>query len=288
MVPHSHATLEFSYITSGEIVLDFFSQKTQKMERVNLFQKQFFLVRPGCFHAVNIPYGLSTIGIEFYSEGDLIKNLSNSKYLNSLPSFTNILDSFEDVLIFNDTQNVWFQSNKFKDFNPSNSDKFDDFLFDIEIKKFVIEILKCSPESLNTLQKYNPYIKHALLFIESNISKDIKISDIASFLDISEVYLQRLFKSFLNTSVDKFIQKNRIDKAKMLISNTNFPLSKIAKEVGYNSPQVFINNFKKITGVSPSNYKATDIHNNDLYFNNILSFNYNEKIIKDYKYSNQK
>lgn len=269
MVPHSHNTIEFSYVTSGEIVLDFFSQTTGKMERTHLFAKQFFITYPGCFHAVNIPCDLSTIGMEFSCDESIMYYLSNSQYLNSLPLFHDVMENFKDVLIFNDTHNVWYQCNKLKDFlSDSNNDIFKSFLYDLELKKLAIEILKCSREPLLKLKKFNIYIKQAIRFIEANYSKNITPKNIANHLGISEVYVQKLFKTHLEMPTSEFIRRKKIDKAKMLISNSNFPFSKIAKEVGFKSPQTFISNFKKYTGQSPSDYKATEIHNNNLHLTN--------------------
>lgn len=67
--------------------------------------------------------------------------------------------------------------------------------------------------------------------------------------------LSRLFSSVEGVTIERFILKQKIEKVKELISYKEFTLSEIAFEVGYSSVAHLSSQFKKETGMSPSEYK---------------------------------
>lgn len=264
---HQHSSLELSYIISGEIVLEFYSEETKKVEKTYLFPHQFFIIKPGCLHSVNIPSSLVSLGLEFITEeGDILEYIQKSKYVTSLPLAQNILKDFQDILIFHDNQNVAYLLNQFKKFTAVNTnDIFSEEIYELELKRLLIEILKCTKES-NFISGQNIYIKKAVSYIQANYNQNLSAKKVADYLEISEPYLQKMFRNTLNISLHAFINQTRISKAKYLIANTNFPIKKIAKDIGYNSIQSFIENFKKVVGCTPTEFKEKEIHNDNLYF----------------------
>ena len=267
MRPHQHSSLELSYIISGEIILEFYSEETKKVETTYLFPNQFFIIKPGCLHSVNIPSSLVSLGLEFVTEeGDILQYMKNSKYIANLPLAQKSLKEFQDVLIFHDNQNVAYLLNQFKKFiTEQEHDIFLDEIYELELKRLLIEILKCTKES-NFTSGQNIYIKKAASYIQANYNQNLTVKKVANYLEISEPYLQKMFRNSLNISIHAFINQTRITKAKNLIANTNFPIKKIAKDVGYNSIQSFIENFKNIVGCTPTEFKEKEIHNDNLYF----------------------
>ena len=264
---HQHSSLELSYIISGEIVLEFYSEETKNIEKTYLFPHQFFIVKPGCLHSVNIPSSLVSLGLEFVAEeGDMLEYMQKSKYVVNLPLAQKLLKDFQDVLIFNDNQNVAYLLNQFKKYTLENvNDIFLEETYELDLKRLLIEILKCTKES-NFISGQNVYIKKAVSYIQANYNKDLNVKEVANYLEISEPYLQKMFRNNLNVSIHTFINQTRIKKAQNLIANTNFPIKKIAKDIGYNSIQCFIENFKNIVGCTPTEFKNREIHDDDLEF----------------------
>ena len=267
MKMHKHSSLELSYIISGEIILEFYSKETNKVETTYIFPHQFFIIKPGCLHSVNIPSSLVSLGLEFVTEeGDILEYIQKSKYVVNLPLAQKLLKDFQDILIFHDNQNVAYLVNQFKKFTLENAnDIFLDEIFELDLKRLLIEILKCTKES-NFISGQNIYIKKAVSYIQANYNQNLSVKKVADYLEISEPYLQKMFRNNLNISIYTFINQTRITKAKNLIANTNFPIKKIAKDVGYNSIQAFIENFKNVVGCTPTEFKEKEIHNDNLYF----------------------
>lgn len=256
---HQHDSLEISYVTEGYILVEYYDENKQ-LRQEYIHKHQFAIIKPECNHRMIFPTLNETLGVEFSCiKENIYDNLRNSIYVNTLPHATDLLKSFKSVIIFTDTHNVEYQLRRFKKYADKNytPNEYSGEIFNITLKRLLIEILQCNQVPSNV--KTNFHLKKAITYINLNYYKDIKTTDIANFLNISETYLQKMFRANFKTSVNHLINKVRIEKADELILNTNFSLRKISKDVGYGSTQAFITNFKKIHDCTPSQYKADSI-----------------------------
>jgi AraC-like DNA-binding protein len=84
----------------------------------------------------------------------------------------------------------------------------------------------------------------------------INISDfISNELGYDYSYLSNLFSSVEGTTIEKYIINHKIEKVKELLVYNELSLSEISYQLGYSSVQHLSNQFKKITGLSPSHFK---------------------------------
>lgn len=104
---------------------------------------------------------------------------------------------------------------------------------------------------------YQTYVDHTLDYIENNYFKNIKISDIADYIGINRSYLTTCFKKSTNMSPRQYLNEYRINKAKLLLTNTQRPIHEIAAEVGYEDSLAFSKVFKGHAGMSPKAYRKT-------------------------------
>jgi two-component system response regulator YesN len=99
-------------------------------------------------------------------------------------------------------------------------------------------------------------VENAKKYICQNY-KDIGLSlDVVSkHVYISSCYLSVLFKKETGDSFINFLTNVRINKAKELLLSTNLKSYEISYQVGYENPTYFSTLFKKITGLTPMDYK---------------------------------
>jgi len=103
------------------------------------------------------------------------------------------------------------------------------------------------------------YLKEAIDFINDNLEETITPKLVADAVHLSSGYLMMLFKQHMNTSIMDYTYKKRIEKSKVLMQDKNIKISQAASAVGIPNSQYFSVLFKKYTGMTPKEYRKTNI-----------------------------
>lgn len=98
-------------------------------------------------------------------------------------------------------------------------------------------------------------VRQAVLFIQAHYAEPITRGDIARHVSIAEDYLTFCFRRELNTTPIKYLQRYRINQAKILLKDTASSITEIALAVGFTDSGYFSRVFHRETGVSPENYR---------------------------------
>jgi transcriptional regulator GlxA family with amidase domain len=98
-------------------------------------------------------------------------------------------------------------------------------------------------------------IKKAQEFIEENLAERISIEDLATRFAIGRRHFIRRFKKATNNTPAEYIQRVKIEAAKKHLENTRKNINEVMYDVGYTDVKTFRTVFKKITGLSPIDYK---------------------------------
>lgn len=100
------------------------------------------------------------------------------------------------------------------------------------------------------------YIQEALAYIAEHYGDgDISVRSIAESLGLSEGHLSHLFKKETDYTVMSYITRYRMRAAMKLLENCRYKVYEVAEMVGYKDITYFSSTFKKIVGVSPSEYQ---------------------------------
>ena len=94
-------------------------------------------------------------------------------------------------------------------------------------------------------------LKETIEYIHAHLDAELSLRELASQLNLSPFYFARLFKKSLNLSPHRYVLQNRLERAKKLITSSNFSLSDIAMQTGFYDQTHFGKSFKKYVGVSP-------------------------------------
>lgn len=100
-----------------------------------------------------------------------------------------------------------------------------------------------------------PILK-AQQFIEGNFQERITVDNLASMLSLSRRNLERRFKKATSNTVVEYIQRVKIEAAKMSLELSRENVNEVMYKVGYNDTKAFRTTFKKITGLSPIQYRS--------------------------------
>ena len=112
--------------------------------------------------------------------------------------------------------------------------------------------------STDTVAVNHPVLRSAMSFIKSNLSEPIGAPQIADGIGISRLQLDRLFAKELGISVGREIARQRLVQAKLLLRNTDAPLTEIAANTGFCNAAYLANVFKSETGLTPGAWRKGD------------------------------
>lgn len=98
-------------------------------------------------------------------------------------------------------------------------------------------------------------MEHARRHFSEHYNEAISIEEYAQSRGMSVSWFQRNFKKYVHHSPTQYILNTRISNAATLLETTNYSMAEIATIVGYDDPLYFSRLFRKLKGMSPSQYK---------------------------------
>ncbi|MBX0292606.1 helix-turn-helix domain-containing protein [Hymenobacter sp. HSC-4F20] len=99
-------------------------------------------------------------------------------------------------------------------------------------------------------------IKKAQAYIEENYREKITVDQLASMLALGRRNLERRFKKATSNSVVEYIQRVKMEVAKSSLESTRENVNEVMYNVGYTDPKAFRLTFKRVTGLSPKQYRS--------------------------------
>jgi transcriptional regulator GlxA family with amidase domain len=99
-------------------------------------------------------------------------------------------------------------------------------------------------------------VKKAQEFIEKNYQEKITVDQLTSMLALGRRNLERRFKKATSNTVVEYLQRVRMEAAKMSLESSRENVNEVMYNVGYTDPKAFRTTFKKITGLSPLQYRG--------------------------------
>ncbi|WNR45261.1 response regulator [Paenibacillus roseipurpureus] len=198
-------------------------------------------------------------GIWFLDEASLDQALDEwRQYLESLQLSTDqnqqlLQDSLQmihkflaakDVYVFSAQVPLTFTENKGGD--PENSFQ----LFEVKIRKMYTDL------QYKRKGKLIDPITAAKLYIDTHLTNEVSLEEVAQHLGLNPSYFSQLFKQSTQETFVHYRMKKRMEKAKSLLEIPHYRMSDIAEEVGYIDYSHFAKSFKKLYQLSPSEYRA--------------------------------
>ncbi len=98
-------------------------------------------------------------------------------------------------------------------------------------------------------------LEEAENYISRNLQEDISIEELAAQMGVSATHLGRLFKKKNGCTLIDYVIQKRIGLAQELLKDPGLSVSTVAFKSGYNNYSYFTKSFKKITGMTPREYR---------------------------------
>lgn len=102
----------------------------------------------------------------------------------------------------------------------------------------------------------NAYVQEAMKYVAAHYAdENISVTAIAEHLSVSEGHLSHLFKKETGSTLSGYLTRYRVNAAANLLRDCRSRVSEVARAVGYRDVDYFAETFKKLTGVTPSEFQ---------------------------------
>jgi transcriptional regulator GlxA family with amidase domain len=101
----------------------------------------------------------------------------------------------------------------------------------------------------------DPLVESAVNWIRGNLHTRLTVDQLLRQVPTSRRNLTRRFKTETGESLQSFIQRLRVDRAKLLLETSSLQIEKIVDQIGYNNPSAFSRLFKQHTRLTPNQYR---------------------------------
>lgn len=251
----SHNFWEFVYVDKGEI------EVTANLERMTLRQGEIIFHKPNEFHSLAangvvapnlmvMSFECGDPSMEFFKEKILTVGTGERRILAQIISeargcfFGPFDDPYQEQLI------------------PQDSPRFgSQQLIKTYLEQFLIYLFRTSafvppsqPQNTSNIDKTETIYTTILEYLEHNLCGHLTVEQICKDNLISGSQLKKLFREREQCGVIEFFNKMKIERAKELIRTRQMNFSQIADYLGYTSIHYFSRQFKKLTGMTPSEY----------------------------------
>ena len=107
-----------------------------------------------------------------------------------------------------------------------------------------------------SLSDLPPPLTHTIRNMQAELSHNFSIPELAAMSNTSKATLNRLFRKYLNTSPQVYLNSLRMENAKNFIRRGRLSFKEIAEQLGFRNSLYFSTAFKRYTGMSPSEFRS--------------------------------
>jgi transcriptional regulator GlxA family with amidase domain len=93
-------------------------------------------------------------------------------------------------------------------------------------------------------------------FIETNIQAKIRVGELADRISLGRRNLERRFKKATGNTVMEYVQRVKMEAVKKRLESSRLNVNEVMTRVGYTDDKAFRIIFKKVTGLSPLQYRS--------------------------------
>ncbi len=127
----------------------------------------------------------------------------------------------------------------------------------LEINNILTRIVttRSLPPNNTRYYQHTDDIEKVIGYIERNYTKDISTDLLAALIPISKYHFIRLFKEYMGLGLYEYVINYRVNISKILLRETNYSISEVCANSGFNDVNNYIRCFKKLVGTTPAHYR---------------------------------
>jgi len=248
------------YIDEGEGLV---STKTEKIK----LEEGYLYVIPSftLCHLYCNDY-LSQYFLHFFEESaEGISLFEHNRKIIKVPAAKTDILNFKHLLEINpgrginrsDNPNVYEKNAYYKSYRALNKTVSDAVYFETQgiLFQLLSRFLRSHRFKTKNPEPVPSKILDAVRYIQLNLKEHLTVAHLAGRANLHQDYFSRLFFKYTGQRPSTYIQEKRIERAQYLIATTNLSFAEIAEETGFENLPHFSKMFKKVTILTPGQYK---------------------------------
>lgn len=249
----SHNFWEMVYVDAGSVEIDRNNETNYLKQGEIIFHKpkEFHTLRADKKTASNvfvISFVCSSEYMNFFKNKILRVPQELKKHISA------ILQEYEETFILMAQEDIKLE---IKENPPVGSQQ----MIRTHLEQFLISLIR-NEEDTRDLRIFpsketmeNHIVLQMIKTIETSVYKRISASEICESISYSKPYLYKLFKKATGHTLLDYIVMNKIKEAKKLIREGNYNFTQISDMLNFDNPHYFTRVFKRVTGITPREYK---------------------------------
>ena len=248
------------YIDEGE---GFISNGQKKLK---LEPGYIYIIPSFTLCSLYCPSRLSQYFIQFFEESpDGISLFHNNRTLIKTPASELDIANFKRMLQINpgrginrsDNPKIYEKNDYYKEYQELNNKQSDSVYLETQgiILQLLSRFLASKQSPLKHAQTIPSKVLDAMSYIQMNLNQPLTIAHLAQRANQHQDYFSRQFLQYCGERPLNYIHEKKIERAQYLITTTNMIYTDIAAETGFSSLPHFSKIFKKVTGMTPDNYR---------------------------------
>lgn len=247
---HRHSFFEVCYVLEGE---GFYYESN---EEYPLRPGTLFCSRPGQWHQIKSQTGMALFYVAFEIDEARSKEGVINRYLQLIHYNKIVVPMADDTI----TTQTWHMLLTLCKQDRSMTKEMIRSISYALLISFYSEFSKVlESEDIAEHQQISAYLLRAKLFIEDNLSSTLSLHQLSNYLHITERHLSRLFSEKVGQSFSHYVQEKRVRKSMELLLETDWAISRIAEETGFDSVHYYTRVFTRKIGVPPGQFRKTQL-----------------------------
>lgn len=251
-----HDFWEMVYIDKGRV------QIRRDQEAINLSQGEIVFHRPNEFHSIRaLDSSPNFFVVSFVCNSPLMIYFEKFQTLldkTLKPFISSVIKEAENTYVIPKNDPALKMLIK-KETAPIGGEQ----LIKTYLEQFLILLIrnivkKDEPSVFPSKESMESHLVFAVKnFIEENVEELFRISDLCGNLGYSKSYLSKLFREQTGDTLAAYAIQIKIKRAKQLIRDGTLNFAQISDKLSFDNPQYFSRVFKRVTGMSPTEFKSS-------------------------------
>lgn len=252
---HMHPFTEIFFITSGQGTFQIGD------EIVSVKESDLILINPNCSHTERSVSSSNPLEYIVFAINNLAIGTSPSSLTDDDTKDT--LNTYK-ILNFNKKKSeiLYNLNTLIRELEEKNLN------YELACKSiltlFLIQVMRNTSSDIfitENFEKINIECMKIKNYIDSHYSENITLDFLSNLTYVNKFHLVHLFTKEMGISPINYLINKRIDESKNLLSTTNYSIRDISSIVGFSNSSYFSQMFKKITGISPKDFRSNNSKN---------------------------